>query len=153
MLDAPACASASRNAVEHSRLANRPLQKDFPGYSWVCFKIEPPGTAGFSPCFHLTGLHFGYLLLTTTPYHTHLFLSPFQSNVGVGEPGVDSSQPAGRERPHRGVRDAQCREPRAGLAARGFALCYAGFHRKPTKRSAPPFPHPCMVRSKGSPVP
>ena len=30
-------------------------------------KLNHPGTAGFSPCFHFPGLHFGYLFLT----HSH----------------------------------------------------------------------------------
>ena len=35
---------------------------------WV--KIKCQGTAGFSPCFHLPGLHSGYLFLT----HTYIYI-------------------------------------------------------------------------------
>ena len=36
--------------------------------TWVWVKIKLPGTAGFSPCFHLPRVHLGYRFLT----HSHL---------------------------------------------------------------------------------
>ena len=35
---------------------------------WYGSKLDHQGTAGFGPCFHLQGFHFGYICLT----HSHI---------------------------------------------------------------------------------
>ena len=65
--------------------------------NWVWGKINHQGTAGFNPCFHLPGLHSGYLFLTYTQIRAGGPPRPGQvrAHPGLREAGGARGLPAG----------------------------------------------------------
>lgn len=56
-LERPSLGSSARHEVARIKMVTTP---EITGWEWV-EKTHLNGTAGFSPCFHLPKIHFGYL--------------------------------------------------------------------------------------------
>ena len=96
-------------------------QKDFTTmciyiHIWVWVKTKPQGIAGFGPCCHLPGFHFGCIFLT----HSHMYIICGGSGV------FQCSSQGWRFLPGRvfsvGWRNPQHHQPHLGPRAGGSAL-------------------------------
>ena len=59
---------------------------------WVWVKIKPGETAGFGPCCHLAGFHFGHLFLNHNQVEVRLQCQALDSRLQV-EPDMDDLPP------------------------------------------------------------